>query len=134
MKIAIASEDGQRIAMHTGQAGCFVIYEIDAGRAERCDTRQNTFTAHARGQCDPSQPHDGHHHQAHGDLLANLGDCQVLVSGGMGPRLVADLRDHGVRPFLCDVEDVEQAAQQFAAGQLQEIQSSAACRHHRAAD
>jgi predicted Fe-Mo cluster-binding NifX family protein len=34
MKIAIASDDGQHIAMHTGQAGCFVIYEIGADPAE----------------------------------------------------------------------------------------------------
>jgi predicted Fe-Mo cluster-binding NifX family protein len=94
-------------------------------------TRQNTFTAHARGECDGTGQHADHHRHGHADLLANIGDCQVLVSRGMGPRLVADLRDRGVRPFLCDAEDVEQAAQQFAAGQLQEIQGSATCRHHR---
>lgn len=133
MKIAIASDDGQQIAMHTGQCGCFVIYEVDAGRAERRETRPNRFTPHARGECDGFEEKisgEPHRHKSHHDLLTNLGDCQVLVARGMGPRLVADLANHGIRPFLCDAEEVEQAAQQFAAGQLQEIQGLGPCRHH----
>ncbi len=131
MKIAIASDDGQQIAQHTGRCGCFVIYEIDAGQAVRREERANRFTAHALGQCDESGPgHNGeHHHQSHDSLLDNLADCQVLVSRGMGPRLVVDLTSRGIRPFFCNVESVEEAAQQFAAGKLLPIEGAASCCH-----
>jgi len=121
MKIAIASDDERTIARHTGRCRGFVVFEIADGQAARCEYRANRFTAHARGQCSGAaeEPHahsDGHH--CHSSLRSALGDCCALITGGMGPRLVADLARQGIDACVCDVADVDAAALEFAAGRL----------------
>ena len=130
MKIAVASDDGVNIAGHTGRCRGFVIYEIADKQAARLEYRENTFTPHARGQCDhESAPSHAENHHSHAPLLDALGDCCVLVSRGMGPRLLTDLAARGIDAFLCGSGDVNQAAEDFAAGRLQRLSGNGCCRH-----
>ena len=86
MRIAIASDDGQRIAQHTGRCSCFVIYDTDGGQAVRREERVNNFTAHAQGLCDDSSPDHGgeHKHQSHDSLLDNLAVWAAAKGGADG--------------------------------------------------
>ncbi len=119
MRIAIASDDGTRIAAHTGRCACLVIFEVADGKATRVDCRANTFTAHARGECaGDAAPGAAHSHHAHGPLVDAVADCQALITRGLGPRLVADLAARAIDAYVCNVDQVEEAAGRYARGEL----------------
>ena len=130
MRIAVASDDGAHVAGHTGRCGGFVIYDVNDGQAARMEYRENTFTSHTRGECkhEASHTHSESHH-SHTPLLDALGDCCVLVSRGMGPRLIADLAARGIDAFICAGEDADQAAADFSAGRLQRLGGGGCCPH-----
>ena len=130
MKIAFASDDGTTIAAHTGRCQGFVIYEIVDDQAVRLDYRENEFTGRARGECDAAHEKGRSHDEAYGSrapLLQALGDCCAVVSRGMGPRLDADLTALGVDAYICDADDVDAAAQDFAAGRLSRAAGRGCC-------
>jgi len=129
MRIAVATDDGVRIAAHTGRCRGVVIFEVEDGVARRIEERRNAFTAHARGEChghDDASP-AGHH--SHVGLIDALADCRALVTHGMGPRLVADLSGRGIDPFVSSVEDVDEAAALFAQGKLPRLPGTGCGRH-----
>ena len=101
MKVAVASEDGNVIAEHTGRCRYFVIFEIDDSKVERLDTIENTFTPHVRAgvkglrQGQPQMLKDGQGPhgtgaggEPHAALLGALEGVDILIARGMGPRLV----------------------------------------------
>lgn len=123
MKIAIASDDGKKIAAHTGRCACFVVCDVENAQIVAREVRPNTFTLHARGN--HSGRREGAHHSGssgrHDSLLDALSDCQVFICRGMGPRLVADLQERGMKLVFCSETDVEEAASKFASGTLQAL-------------
>lgn len=149
MRIAVATDDGRMLAAHTGRCRGVVVFDVEGGAACRVEERINTFTAHARGECasghgDHRGAHAGHDapaghaggaeahatsHHSHDGLLGALADCRVLITRGMGPRLVADLSAHGIDPFVSLVEDVDEAASLFARGQLPRAPGTGCSRH-----
>ena len=64
--------------------------------------RDNTFTAHARGECQEGQPHE--HHHGHGPVVNALKDCDVVLCYGMGWRAAEDLKQKGVQSFIPQTE------------------------------
>jgi predicted Fe-Mo cluster-binding NifX family protein len=128
MRIAIASDDGAAVAAHTGRCRGFVIYEVDGHTAVRIEHRINTFTAHAQGECRGEHGAATEHH-SHGPLIDALNDCRVLVTRGLGPRLVADLAAQGIEAYVCNTERVDDAAQRYAQGQLARAASTGCCCH-----
>ena len=129
MMIAVASDDQQTIASHTGRCRGFVVFDIRDGQATRREYRENRFTGHAHGQCDGHEhgEHEGHH--SHGPLIDALGDCCAVVTRGLGPRLVTDLTAHGIDAYVCDTPDVDHAAAEFAAGRLPRVDGRGCCSH-----
>jgi len=128
MRIAIASDDSARVAVHTGRCAGFVIFDVCGRVATRVEHRPNTFTAHAQGSC------AGHHAAAaessqhsHGPLLDALHDCRVLITRGLGPRLVADLATRGIEAYVCNADQVDDAAVQYAEGQLGRATGTGCC-------
>jgi nitrogen fixation protein NifB len=131
MRIAIASDDGVNVAMHTGRCRGFVVYEVDNGVASRKEYRENRFTAHALGQCgnhDAREPSSSH--PSHAPLAEALADCSALVTRGLGPRLVADLAARGVQSYLSAAETADEAAAQYARGMLLPASAAGSCCHH----
>jgi predicted Fe-Mo cluster-binding NifX family protein len=125
MRFAVATDDGTRVARHTGRCGGFAVFEVVNQNPVRVEFRPNTFTAHAAGQCaGPGGAGHDHGHSSHGDLIEALRDCRALVTRGLGPRLVADLAARQIEPYLCDCEAVDEAAALFVRGQLPRAGSS----------
>jgi predicted Fe-Mo cluster-binding NifX family protein len=132
VKIAVASDDGVGVAMHTGRCRGFVIYDVAGPAATRLEHRVNGYTAHAQGQCEGYHDHDaGVGHHSHGPLVDALADCAALVTRGLGPRLVADLGARGVEVYTCADENADSAAQMFAQGQLPKARPGGGCCCHR---
>ncbi len=117
MKVAVASSDGVSISKHFGQSKCFIIFEIEADKIKGRDIRENSFTAHALGQCN----HDGQGHQHHGHsaIVGALSDCQAVLCYGMGWRAAEDLKAGGIQPLILEAESSpEQAVDSFLKGKL----------------
>jgi predicted Fe-Mo cluster-binding NifX family protein len=131
MRIAVASDDGVRVALHTGRSQGFAVFEVTGNTATPVEQRPNTLTAHARRECDGGHTHPaGSSHHSHAPLIEALNDCRVLVTRGMGPRLVADLAACGIDAYVCDVDAVAEAARLYALGQLPRIVTGTCGCHH----
>jgi predicted Fe-Mo cluster-binding NifX family protein len=129
MRIAVATDDGVTIATHTGRCRGIVVFEMEDGNARRLEERQNVFTPHARGECQGDEHAHASGHHSHGALVDAVADCQVLVTRGLGPRLVADLNARGIDAYVSTVEGVDDAASLFAKGLLPRAQGTGC--HHR---
>ena len=132
MRIAIASDDGQRIADHTGRCACFVIYDVqEEGRITASEVRLNTFTLHAHGKCQGDSGGTGHSGGAdrHAALLDAISDCEVFICRGMGPRLVADLQGRGISVIFCSETNADEAASKFVNGTLLALDTGTCEKH-----
>lgn len=99
MKIAVATIDGVSVSQHFGQSKGFLVFDIDGETIRSREFRANQHTPHAQGLCN----HDGEHHHgnhSHGDILELLGDCKVVLSGGMGAGAAQSLRNSGIEPVI----------------------------------
>jgi len=128
MRFAIASADGVAMSRHFGRSQCFVVFDVSDGRASRSEVRDNTFTAHAKGECDDGEHHDHDQPHSHGDIVAALKDCRAVVCGGMGRRAAEELRANGIEPVMADPAlSLGQVAHAFAAGTLDVRTSFCGC-------
>ena len=66
MRIAVASDEGTRIASHFGMTRGVAIYDIVDGKPVHVEFRPNTFSGHARGLGGAQRGHQGHGPQGHG--------------------------------------------------------------------
>ena len=119
MKIAVASADGVSISRHFGGSACFIVFDVNGGEVGDAVVRTNTSSAHAKGQC--CGHHDqGNHEDCHGELVAALQDCSVVICGGMGGRMVQNLERNGIKPIIArDGCLPKEAVRQYLEGTLQ---------------
>lgn len=129
MRIAIASDDGERIAAHAGRCRSILVFAVEGDEVRCIEDRPNTYTAHARGECDGTQHGGQESHHGHGGLTAALADCQALITRGMGPRLIADLSARGIEAVVSTVERADEAARLYACGALPRA-AGTGCGHH----
>jgi predicted Fe-Mo cluster-binding NifX family protein len=133
MKIAIPSDEGTYISQHFGKASGFAIFEVNDRQILNREYRSNTFTGHALGQHhdhqDHGPEHEDHAQQSHNRILSALHDCEVVIAGGMGRRLVDDLTVAGKRIIITTQQETKKAAELFLADELQSDKES--CSHHK---
>lgn len=128
MRVAVASEDGVSISHHFGRSRCFLVFEIEDKKVVGQSLRDNTFTAHARGECQEGQPHE--HHHGHGPVVAALKDCEVVLCYGMGWRAAEDLKQNGIQAFILQNEmSPEDAVSAYLAGGLGPAGGFCRCHH-----
>ncbi len=106
VRIAFATEDGETISNHFGQAGSYRVIHIEDGGRTDLGLRPK---AH-HGQ-------EGHQPSLHGSMLDPIADCQVLVAGGMGVPAWEKARQAGLEVILAGGA-IEEAAGAFARGEL----------------
>lgn len=132
MKIAIPSDEGTYLCQHFGRTLGFAIFEVANGQIIHQEYRPNDFTGHALGQHQEHQhhgpEHDDHAQHSHNRILDALNDCEVVIAGGMGRRLVDDLTDAGKKIFITSQGETRKAAEMFIAGELKSDKE--ACSHH----
>ncbi|MEJ5240842.1 MAG: NifB/NifX family molybdenum-iron cluster-binding protein [Anaerolineales bacterium] len=78
VRIAAVTEDGERLSAHFGMAPLYRVFTIENGQIVAEEVRQKPHHLH--------HPHENGHDQPHfhADMFAPIGDCQVLLVGGMG--------------------------------------------------
>jgi predicted Fe-Mo cluster-binding NifX family protein len=132
MKIAIPSDEGTYLSQHFGRTLGFTIFEIANGQIINQEYRLNDFTGHSLGQHEQHQhhgaEHDDHAQHSHSRILNALNDCEIVIAGGMGRRLVDDLTDAGKKIFITTIPETSKAVEMFLADKL--ISDKDACSHH----
>ena len=121
MKIAIVTDDGEKISAHFGSAQKCAVYEVVDGQIVGRELRDKPGHAHGH---DHDHDHNAHHHNhqhghdhqhgGHGrfqEKLAVMHDCQIVLARGMGHRAYENLQRAGLQPITTDIVDVETAVQ-----------------------
>lgn len=127
MKIAVVTDDQTTISRHFGRAQFYLVFTVENGQIVQQDLRSKL--GHEQFQHEEHH-HDEEHHHAHGHgygqhsqdkhsrMMANLGDCQVLLAGGMGMGARDSLQRMGITPVLTDLADIQTAVQAYIDGRL----------------
>jgi predicted Fe-Mo cluster-binding NifX family protein len=128
VKIAVASEDGVSISHHFGRSRSFMVFEVEDKQVVGRTVRDNTFTAHARGECQEGVEHN--HHHGHGAIVEALKDCQAVLCYGMGWRAAEELKQNGIQAFLVPSEmSPEDAVSKHLTGDLGAAGGFCRCQH-----
>jgi len=119
-KIAIATDDKVNISLHLGRCKYFAIYTIAPDKILDRKYIKNTFTHHAiQGSPCDDEILPGESDHSHKELLEALSGCQVVLSGGIGQRLIEDLKGAGVRAYVvADEGIIEDLIQKYLEGEL----------------
>jgi predicted Fe-Mo cluster-binding NifX family protein len=133
MKIAIPSDEGTVISQHFGRTLGFTVVEITHGQIISQEYRLNNFTGHATGQ-HQEYKHNGadqgdHAQHSHNRILNALNDCEVVIAGGMGRRLVDDLVTAGKKIYITSETEVTKAVELFIANELRSDKHACAPHH-----
>jgi len=121
MKIAVVSDDGQTISQHFGRARGYVVLTVENGHIVKRESRDKL------GHADFGHHHDHHHGRGvgmeeehrHGMMFAPITDCEICVVGGMGVGAYENLRSLGIKPMVTDARSIDEAAQAFIEGRLE---------------
>ena len=117
MKVAVPTLDGTSISPHFGRSKSFFVFEVDGGKIAGRSVRDNTFTAHAKGEC--NEGHDHNHAHGHGEIVEALRDCESVLCYGMGWRAAEALKEGGVNAFILQQEmSPEEAVEKYISGNL----------------
>jgi predicted Fe-Mo cluster-binding NifX family protein len=127
MKIAAVSEDGVTISQHFGRAPFYVVLTIEDGKIISRERRDKMGHAHFAGEPHEEAAHGsdprGHgfdpaSQNRHASMAAAIADCDVLLARGMGAGAYYSMEQAGIRPFITDISNIEDAALSAASGDL----------------
>jgi predicted Fe-Mo cluster-binding NifX family protein len=120
MKVAVASDDGTRVSQHFGRAPYYVVFEVQEGRVASREVREKGYH---HGAHQHQHGHDGeepgpHQHGAydHGSMVSPIGDCDVVLAGGMGAGAYHSLRAQGIEPAFVRADLAEEAVADYLTG------------------
>jgi len=125
MKLAFATADERTISRHFGRAPYYLVVTIDDGKivGRECRDKAN----HGQFAHEPhDHDHDSHAGHGHGpaaqgrhaQMAATIGDCQVVVCGGMGNGAYLSLQERGLQPIVTDITSVDEAIEIYLKGGL----------------
>lgn len=124
VKIALVTDDGQTISRHFGRARMYAVLTVEDGVIVSRELRDKTAP-----HWQPDQPHqDEPEGEAHGtspaargkhlEMLGVIGDCAVMIAGGMGRGAYDHATGTGINPIVTSLSDIDKAAIECAAGNL----------------
>lgn len=105
MKVAFSSSDGKTISAHFGRSRYFVVYEIENGAIVNQETRENP---HAKEAGQHHHHEEGHHHHGHGWMQRVLGDCDVVITRGLGQGTYNSLTGLGIEVYVVEEKSMEE--------------------------
>jgi predicted Fe-Mo cluster-binding NifX family protein len=128
MKIAVASDNQTNVSGHLGRVNGFIFYEVDGLDIINRNYVINKFTNHVLGE-----KHEHHHGEGeshgHSRLINALNGVDTLIFQSGGWRVIEDLKKNGIKPFLTDEIDADNAVKKFLKGELLEKMENV-CNHH----
>lgn len=116
-KIAIVTEDGVNVSAHFGRAPYFQVLTIDNGQIVARERREKAFHQGEHHEHHEHHEHGGHDTHSSG-MVGVVRDCVAIIAGGMGSPAYTSIQAANLTPILTDIQEIEQAAQAYAAGTL----------------
>ena len=128
-KIAFPTNDGQFINSHFGRSQYFLILEIEGQNVINKELRSND--SH-KGMPDHHHEHSHEHHHEHHDdpehqeqqaraharIFDILHDVDILIAGGMGPRIYNQLVENGYTVIKTNISSINDALNAYLKGAL----------------
>jgi predicted Fe-Mo cluster-binding NifX family protein len=128
MKIAVITNDGKTISQHFGRAPYYLVFTIEDSEIVSKELRDKV--GHRQFA---QEPHDhdsendprGHGFGAHSDakhvrMIESIQDCAAIIVRGMGRGAYLAMEQANIRPFVTDIEDVEEAVQAYIDNTLED--------------
>ena len=134
MKIAVVTNDGDFVSQHFGRSRYYKIYTIEDNTIKGSELRERGTghfaqpptgerTHHQDAQADPQGRH-GYGEEArnkHAAMAAEIGDCQVLIAGGMGSGAYEHFKSAGLEVILTDYASIEEAVTALIEGKIRNL-------------
>ena len=134
MKIAVATVDGKSMSQHFGQSAGFIVFEVEGTAIKHRELRTNQQTPHDEGICDHHGSHghgQGNGAHNHNGIARLIGDCQVVLCGGMGAGAANALIQQGIKPAVLAITGpAEEAVSQYLNGPTTAAPSTFCQCHH----
>ncbi|HHJ10102.1 MAG TPA: dinitrogenase iron-molybdenum cofactor biosynthesis protein [Bacteroidetes bacterium] len=134
MKIAIATVDGETVSQHFGRSRYYKIYTIEGNDPAGMEMRERGTGHFAQGKNPDHHAHHEYTHprgQGHGygreadskhaSMAREIGDCDVLVAGGMGMGAYESFRNAGLEVILTDLQDINDVVNAYVKGDLKNL-------------
>lgn len=118
VRVAIATDDGLTVSEHFGQAGSYVVYEIEDGKIKGKETRPKASHSHPGGIHGSDHGQGAGEQALHQSMLSNVADCQAVFARGMGWGMYQALKQSGMKPYLIEEASADDAVKAFIAGTL----------------
>jgi predicted Fe-Mo cluster-binding NifX family protein len=123
VKIAIATDDGRTVSHHFGRAAHYTVLTVEDGAVVAREMRPK-FSPHGSGIEAHEEREVGPHgvgpasDARHDQMAAAIADCSAVICGGMGQGAYDRMTANGIRPIVTDLQDVDEAAIECAAGRI----------------
>lgn len=124
MKIAVITDDGQRISQHFGRARYYKVFTVEDGEIKASEMRDkmghHDFAGH--GHEDENDPR-GHGFGAgaagrHAGMIGAIADCEALIVCGMGRGAYLALQEANIKPVVTEMERIEDAVRAYLDGSI----------------
>ena len=108
----------QTVSAHFGRAQHYLVYEVEGGAFKRMETRDKV--GHGPGM-------EEHHHErgagpemtnVHNAMLSNVGDCEAVISGGMGRPMHEAIMAAGMKVYITRMRYADEAVRALTEGRL----------------
>jgi len=125
LKVGVVTDDGRTTSPHFGRARYYLVYDVEGGIIKGKETRPKSSPHHEMAG------HEGGHHgfgeghhqdpseaSKHASMLSNVGDCEAIVAHGMGWGIYEAMKQAGIKPFLTEATDADEAVRAYISGSL----------------
>jgi len=138
MKIAFVTNDQETISQHFGRSRFFKIVDIEDARILGAEVFERTTGHYAKGM-DRDQEHRHDHrkdhphgtgpHAAkkHAAMIDEVRDCEIIISGGMGPGAIQAFQEAGKKVILTDRITISDAINDYLSGTLENLKEDRTC-------
>jgi predicted Fe-Mo cluster-binding NifX family protein len=116
-KIAVVTQDNQKVSAHFGMAPFYRVFSIENGQIVGEETRQKPHHEQHPDQNASHQHEQGHGPGHHNEMFTPIADCQVLICGGMGTPAYAKAQAAGLEVILAGGE-IRAAMQAYLCAEL----------------
>lgn len=123
MKIAFATDDGETISAHFGQANHYMVVTIENGKAAQHEMRDKLSHQHFVNEAhthEANQPHgmDPASQDRHVRMADAISDCDAMLCRGMGNGVYQSMHSLNIRPILTDIAEIEEAVKAYIDGSV----------------
>lgn len=119
IKIAIASNDGDKVSGHFGPTKKYIVVTVKDGNIVNKEEREKF--SHHRGSHEDGEHHHNHDHSSreghghrhdhkhHEKMIENIRDCDYLLVKTMGQPVYDALQNAKIKPILTNIKSIEES-------------------------